>query len=134
MRLEDFNEWLKDLVYPRDVEDFIEVLYDGGEAGPEETIERKKEIAIYTDHNVYYITAIEREGKKGYLGCQVNARKARAGETWLRGNDLPDGPFIEETLQRIKQAIIAYELVPLSVRSIQQPIEEIKKSNYVRGG
>lgn len=128
MKMEDFDKWLKELVYPKEVEDFIEVLYDGGggEVGPEEvpSVEREKRVAFYTDNHKYFIKAIEREGEKGYLGCGVSARKPRAGETWTRGNDLPDGPFTKETLDRIEKGIIAYELEQLSVRSVQPPISE----------
>lgn len=44
-----------------------------------------------------------------YLGCVATSRKTRPGETWLRGNDLPDGPFGGETFQQIMQGILAYE-------------------------
>jgi hypothetical protein len=122
MKIEDFDKWLEDLVFPREVDDFIEVLYDGGQ-GSEDGFEYKKKVAFYTDRYKYFITAIEREGEKGYLGCQVNARKPRAGEDWVRGNDLPDGPLHRKTLEQIKNAIIAYELEQLSVR-IPQEIPE----------
>ena len=58
--------------------------------------------------------ARHRPDDDGYLGCQVTARKARAGEDWNRGNDLPDGPFTEETWRQILNSIINYELVILS--------------------
>lgn len=119
MKIEDFDKWLKELVYPREVDDFIEVIYDGGQ-GTDDGYEMKKMINFYTDHHIYHIVAIEREDEKGYLGCQVSARKRRAGEDWDRGNDLPDGPFNRETLEQIKNAIIAYELVQLSVRRPQE--------------
>lgn len=46
----------------------------------------------------------------GYLGCVVSAREPRSGETWTRGSDLADGPFTEETWNRIVQDILSYEL------------------------
>jgi len=47
----------------------------------------------------------------GYLGCISDTRKPRAGEDWNRGNDLADGGYNEETWQKIKDDILAYELV-----------------------
>ncbi len=126
MKIEDFDKWLKELVYPKEVDDFIEVIYDGGQSQDDGTYEIKKEVAFYTDDNKYFIAAVEREMKKGNIACVVNARKSRAGETWTRGNDLADGPFTRKTLERIKNRIIAYELVKLSVRSIQPPVVEDK--------
>lgn len=122
MNIYQFDEWLRNLVYPRDVDDFIEVLYDG-EQGMENGFERRKLINLYTDHYKYFIIAIEREPGKSYLGCQVTARKPRAGEDWSRGNDLPDGPLTTETLEQIKNAIIAYEMVELSTRQPNRPLE-----------
>ena len=51
------------------------------------------------------------EKNRGYLGCVGQTRKARAGEDWLRGNDLADGSYSKETWQKIKNDILAYELV-----------------------
>lgn len=48
-----------------------------------------------------------------YLGCVASARTARAGETWTRGNDLPDGKFSRETFDKIIQGVLAYEMVDL---------------------
>ena len=48
-----------------------------------------------------------------YLGCTAGSRIARPGENWLRGNDLPDGPFSRETFDKIIMAIVGYELVIL---------------------
>lgn len=124
MKMEDFDKWLKELVYPKEVDDFIEVIYDGGQSQDDGTYEIKKEVAFYTDDNKYFIVAVEREMKKGRIECVANARKSRAGETWTRGNDLADGPFTRKTLERIKNRIIAYELIKLSVRSIQPPVNE----------
>jgi len=123
--IDDFDKWLEDLVFPRDVDDFIEVLYDGGQGEGDGSFEMKKQISFYTDNNIYCIIAICREEEdKSYLGCTVSARKSRPGEDWQRGNDLPDGPFNNKTLEQIKNGIIAYELEPLSVKRPQDPIEE----------
>lgn len=123
LTINDFDKWLEDLVFPREVDDFIEVLYDGGQGEGDGHFEMRKKILFYTDNNKYCITAIEREDK-GYLGCTVSVRKSRPGEDWQRGNDLPDGPFNNETLEQIKNGIIAYELEQLSVKKPQDPIEE----------
>jgi hypothetical protein len=50
-----------------------------------------------------------------YLGATAFSRLIRPGEDHVRGNDLPDGPLSFETWQRIKDAIILYELVPSEV-------------------
>lgn len=115
MKIEDFDKWLEDLIYPEEIEDFVEVLYDGIE-GTADGYSIKKVVRFYTDHYRYRIVAIEREDDEGYLGCTTSVRKPRAGEDWTRGNDLPDGPFTKETLEQIKNKIIAYEIVQLAVR------------------
>lgn len=46
----------------------------------------------------------------GYVGCVACARKPRPGETWTRGNDLPDGPYVRKTFDRIVQRIVSYEM------------------------
>ena len=125
LTMDDFDRWLEDLVFPRDVDDFIEVLYDGGQGGGNENFEMKKRILFYTDNHEYTITAIARGEDQGYIGCGVSARKARPGEDWQRGNDLPDGPFNSETLEQIKNGIIAYELEQLSVKRPQDSLEDI---------
>lgn len=56
-----------------------------------------------------------------YLGCTVQARKPRAGEDWTRGNDLPDGRYSYETWQRIKNAMLAYELVKVAAKPAPTP-------------
>ena len=55
-----------------------------------------------------------------YLGCTATSRVWRAGEDWHRGNDLPDGKFCRRIWERIKNAIIQYELVKL-----EEPVEYI---------
>ena len=74
--------------------------------------ETRGKYVIATSRNTYFITAIERDDC-GYLGCVATSREARAGEDWLRGNDLPDGDMSEETWHRIKDGILKYELVPI---------------------
>lgn len=73
----------------------------------------KLKVRIYTDINKYAIVGIRNEKYEGhsYLGCIGQSRKPRAGETWTRGNDLPDGPLTFETWYSIITGIIGYELV-----------------------
>jgi len=100
--------WLKEelcswVEYKRLIED-VE-----GEGSPEQ---ERWIFAMYTDKHVYRFLAIDKYGHDGYLGCQVACRKPRAGESYTRGNDLPDGKFNRETWEKIKNAIIGWEVVP----------------------
>jgi len=104
------DQWFKELVYPGEVTDFFQEI--SGSGGPNEII---RKVCFYTEENQYFITAIERNGSdKHYLGCSVSSRKSRPGEDWIRGNDLPDGPFTKKTWDRIVYAIVSYEIVKLS--------------------
>ncbi|MCK5602495.1 hypothetical protein KAR91_11510 [Candidatus Pacearchaeota archaeon] len=107
--MEQLDQWLKKLIFPGKVEDFIEEV--SADTFGEEI---HRELFLYTDENRYYINAIERSDGENYIGCNVSARKTRAGEDWTRGNDLPDGPFNKETWNRIIYAIVNYELVKLT--------------------
>lgn len=104
------DEWIAKLIFPGDVKDFIQERK--GYNSPEHGYYR--EFCFYTEDNKYVFTAIDREGDDGYLGCGVTCRKARPGEGYNRGNDLPDGPFAHETWNTIINAIVSYELVKLS--------------------
>ena len=111
-KMQMLDQWLKELIYPGKVKDFIQEINGSGN-GEEE----QRTLCFYTENHVYFINAIERfkgKNKSGYLGCQVSARKARAGEDWIRGNDLPDGEFNKKTWDRIIYAIVSYEIVKLS--------------------
>jgi hypothetical protein len=103
------DEWIEKLVYPGEAKDFIKEMK--GYGSPEETM---REFCFYTDSYRYRIFAIDRKADTGYLGCQVSARKTRAGEDWFRGNDLGDGPLGIETWEMILKSIVRYELVKLS--------------------
>ena len=103
------SQWLEELIYPGKPENFIQEKEGEGEPG-----RWKRVFYLYTDEYHYQIVAIDREEDDGYLGCQVSARKPRAGEDWTRGNDLPDGPFNRDTWNKILNAMINYELVPLT--------------------
>ena len=89
-KMQMLDQWLADLIYPGKGQDFFQEV-----AGHGDDKETSRTFRFYTEEHVYTITAIERNDGNGddYLSCGVSARKARAGEDWLRGNDLPDGPF-----------------------------------------
>ena len=110
-KMQMLDQWLKELVYPGKVDNFVQEIYSQGN-----DIKVERHLCFYTEEHIYYINAIERYlgTKKSYLGCQVNARKSRAGEDWVRGNDLPDGEFNKKTWDRIIYAIVCYEIVKLS--------------------
>jgi hypothetical protein len=108
--MEELDQWLKELVFPGKVEDFVEIT-----SNIENEDEHQREMFIYTEEHCYFINAIVRKDDgKNYIGCNVTTRKTRAGEQWNRGNDLPDGPFNQETWKKIIYAIVNYELVKLS--------------------
>ena len=108
-KMQMLDQWIKELVYPGKTDDFIKEIQGHGADG-----EEYRSFCVYTEEHQYFISAIERPAGKSYLGCQVTARKARAGEDWHRGNDLPDGEFNKKTWDRIIYAIVCYEIVKLS--------------------
>ena len=107
--MEMFDKWLEQLVFPGKTKDFIEEV----KCSLDNT-QLERRVCLYTNDYEYYIRGVQRAGGKSYLGCNVIARKARAGEDWQRGNDLPDGPFNKETWNKIVYAIVNYELVKLT--------------------
>jgi hypothetical protein len=108
-KIDELDDWIAELIYPGDKEKFIQIIRH-----IEDEEQEIKEIAFYTKSNKYRIFANDRKNKDGYLGCQVSARKSRAGEDWIRGNDLPDGKFNHDTWNLILKSIISYELIQLS--------------------
>ena len=110
-KMQMLDQWLKELIYPGDVKDFIQEISGSGDED-----EVKRSLSFYTDEHQYFITAIEKSNvnKNSYLGCQVSSRKSRAGEDWVRGNDLPVGRFNRKTWDMIINAIVSYEIVKLS--------------------
>lgn len=81
-------------------------------------------LKLFTDNNEYSIIAHPSKDDKGYLGCVSSCRKPRAGETWTRGSDLPDGPYNDKTALNILKSIIGYELV-----KIHQPVARLEDMN-----
>jgi hypothetical protein len=110
-KMDLLEKWLKEICW--DYEKYIKIATDGGE-GTDKGYKYERHVYFYTDSNEYCIYAVDRSDEEGYLGCISNSRKIRAGESWRRGNDLPDGPFTYETWQKIKDGILRYELEPLS--------------------
>ena len=66
-------------------------------------------VLFFTDSHSYAIHAQLRDGG-GYLGAYTGTRKPRPGETWTRGNDLPDGKYCKDTFDKIMRAIVRYEM------------------------
>lgn len=108
--------WLQEVSRFSKVEDFVQA----------ECRSNSMVFHLYTHDYRYTISCrpmnyhkVEKEGDKivaecnmgTYLGCTVSCRKPRAGEDWTRGNDLSDGKYCYETWQKIKNDIIAFELV-----------------------
>jgi len=100
--------WLSEIYSPEQIERGITVDV------PKRCILAK----IWTAANEYTITAaIEAaDGRNpedalaaSYLGASSVSRLQRPGETWNRGNDLPDGRFSEETWREILAGIVRYE-------------------------
>ena len=82
-----------------------------------QVIENSRErtsVYLFTSDHCYRISAHD-----NYLGCTVATRRNRPGETWNRGNDLPDGRFSRDTYNRIMSGIVGYEL-----KEIALPVEQ----------
>ena len=107
----ELAQWLRPLCRYDKIEDFVIIDYK----------DKTLYLKLFTKDHSYRISARLPDCEKlgngkmisvdGYLGCQGQIRKPRAGEDWTRGNDLPDGPYTKETWDKIIYAIIAYELV-----------------------
>lgn len=112
--IEDLKEWIKEICY--DPEKYI-LIADSGQQSEPGKYEKYYKFSIYTNTYQYFITATE-SSERSYLGCIVSSRKKRVGESWTRGNDLPDGKLTRETWEKIKDGIIKYELKPLEQYNI----------------
>lgn len=117
IEIHDFDVLVADLV-PSSCLHVSESLDQGNTEGESYSERRYK---VYTDKNQYTITAcVEKKGAdviKSYLGCIATSRKKRAGESWARGNDLPDGALCVEVWDKIVRAIVSYELVKVHVKA-----------------
>ena len=122
----DIKKWLGEICRGDGDDRFIDRIEVDDKEGEEKNYDSRFKCHFYTNDNKYTIIAIDRGGDNGYLGCTVSQRKSVAGEDWTRGNDLPDGPYNYETWQKIKNAIISYEIVEVSGRKITK----IEKTNF----
>ena len=125
------NQWLSEIKtwYPRTEQswddyiltdaDYRDYLYPD-HRGNEEARKRLEplrddhlHVILFTNDHLYHISAgLPRDGKENdYLGCIADTRKPRAGETWTRGSDLPDGPLTKKTWDSIVRKIVGYELI-----------------------
>ena len=119
----EFYEWLKEISRFDKVENFIVPDYKDGRISVKFYTKENRycisvrlprkfnEHIIQTDENNHIMRESNAPIDNGYLGCTIQTRKPRAGEDWNRGNDLPDGKYCKKTWDKIKNAIIAYELV-----------------------
>lgn len=115
------DRWIKVLI-PGDPKDFIQEISGCSMEG-----KLYRKFVLYTEENQYFIVAKDKIHNEGYLGCQVEARKPRPGEDWLRGSDLPDGPFDKNTWDKIINSIVRRELVKLTkYLKPKDGIEDIK--------
>jgi len=108
-------EWLKEIVPYNRIDDYTRKTREGIEINPFNTTHRSE---WHRANHVNYIfcTAEHRysiSATPTYLGCIASSTRERPGETWTRGNDLPDGKFCRETWEAIKNRIIGYEMVKL---------------------
>ena len=115
---EQLIEWMREIVPYNNLEKYVreEPREDPGRFG----------FIICTAEHTFSISGHEQEEKRpcGYLGCIMYCRRSRAGETHLRGADLPDGAFNRETWDHIKTAIARVELVKLDPVSVPMGIKE----------
>ncbi|KKN72513.1 hypothetical protein LCGC14_0410170 [marine sediment metagenome] len=81
-------------------------------------------VVFSTTKNNYFVVF-----KAAYLGMGASSRLARPGETWLRGNDLPDGKFSKETFDKMMDAVLMYELRAVSEEQALPPWELEKPLN-----
>lgn len=128
-KIHRLKQWVKDELIDirfNEFENTIKVIKEEGESNPDRSAyEFRFQFRVYTETHSYRISAIDRSEDEGYLGCTATMRKPLAGENGTRGNDLADGKFIRETWNRIKDDIIAYELVKLAPKI--EPVEREKE-------
>jgi len=102
--VEQVRAWLGHIYSPSQIGRAVHVRPEDGELGA-------IHVKIWTDTNEYRIRVAMKPGglADAYMGASASTRRPRAGETWARGNDLPDGRFSEELWHRILAAIVRYE-------------------------
>jgi hypothetical protein len=104
-------EWMKEIVPFSNFEKYARKTRESFVEDTHGTNHRDNHVnyIICTAEHRYSISA-----HPEYLGCIASTTRERPGETWNRGNDLPDGKFCRETWDAIKDAILRYELVKLT--------------------
>ena len=111
-------EWLKEIVPFNQIDKYTLKTREGYQA---ETASASPDDVRHNNYVNYIICTEEHSysisAHPSYLGCIASTRKCRAGENWTRGNDLPDGPSCYDTWQKIKDAILRYELVKIEAGS-----------------
>ena len=109
--LPDFGMWLKELVRYGNVDSQVLIFRDIND------VDNRVFCYFYTNDHVYHISAYRptKKNPRGYLGCTTSTRKARVGEDWNRGSDLPDGKYCKKTFDDIIRGIVAYELKDLQL-------------------
>lgn len=147
-KIDSVKKWLGDILNMWAGWNMAHVEEDTGWVEEDGKFEYKFSVKIYTALNVYRVTAIDRAEDCGYLGCIVSVRYPRPGEHWCRGNDLPDGHLKRETWERIKNAMLAYEIVQsdphqtattatfevltLAIQGVLMAIRQVKVDGYWR--
>lgn len=101
---DDLKNWFFNLLRGKHAHEILLIFKNSAE---------RIEIVMYTETYKYSIIANERHN---YLGASYSARKLLAGENWLRGGDLSNGKYNKDTCDKIIQAIISNELVPLKFK------------------
>jgi hypothetical protein len=110
------QSWDDYILTDADYRDYLYPDHSGNEEARrrfEPLREDQLHIILFTNDHYYHISAgLLQDGEDtGYLGCIAQTRKPRAGETWARGNDLPDGSLTKDTWDSIVRKIVGYELV-----------------------
>lgn len=100
--LSQVREWLSSVYSPAQVDRAIKVT-------PQERAIRFKIWTAVNEYTVVVHIKDEQPLEEAYMGAVASSRTPRVGETWTRGNDLPDGHFGEDLWQKILTAIVRYE-------------------------
>ena len=97
-------------------EEFARYRYSRVSMGKREADPNTLHVVLFTEQTAYHFSA--RFDGRTYLGCVAEARHYRPGETWTRGNDLPDGIFCRATWNNILRGILRYELQAMTQEAI----------------
>jgi len=124
---EDLLNWIRDDLCNAyadfDTHFLVDIIHrQEGDAEVGENVVEKIKVRLFTNNNEYIISACAPKDTAncGYLGCIATSRKPRAGETWTRGRDLPDGKLCYATWLKILLRIVSYELVNISSYVLDQ--------------